>query len=255
MIDGLRTAFGLLTVLPAGGNRWAPARAVAWYPLVGVVLAALLAGSAALLYHALSPLLAAALTVALWVLLTGALHFDGLADTADAAFAPVAPERRLDILRDVHHGTFALVAVVLVLALKVAALATFDGRAAAGAAVLAVVVGRAALLPVMRLFRPARSGGMGEASRTGAHSAAIGVAIAVAAAAALLAFGGQGLALAAGLFLLALASAAWLSGRFGGLSGDCYGAIIEILEMFALVATSALVTNGHASAFPLGGRL
>src|SRR5262245_48439166 len=93
MIEGARTAFGLLTVLPVGGSRWAPVRAVAWYPAVAVVLGALLAGAAAVSFEWLSPLLAAALVVALWAVLTGALHLDGLADTADAAFAPVSRER------------------------------------------------------------------------------------------------------------------------------------------------------------------
>lgn len=248
----MRVAFGFLTVLPVPGGRWEPARAVAWYPIVGVVLGAVAGTGAFAAFEIAAPPLAAAVTIAVWVVLTGGLHLDGLADTADAAFAPVDHERRLAILRDVHHGTFATVAVALILLLKFGALTTFDGRTAAAAVALAIIAPRAALPLVMRVFPRGRDSGFGAGSRPGAtrRAAATGAAIALTAGA--VTFGVAGAAIVVGVTALGLAIAVWLRARFGGLTGDCYGAIVECTEAAALIAASMLVTNGHAAAFPAG---
>jgi len=253
-LSGLRTAVGFLTILPAGRADWQPACAVIWFPVVGVGLAVIVGASAAGLIEWL-PSLAATLVVALWVAITGALHLDGLADTADAAFAPVPRERRLEILSDVHHGTFAVVAIVLLLAIKIAALASLDAGDAAAAVGLAIVGGRAVLPLVMRVFPAARAGGMGAATRDGATTPAIVVGVALAAFAGLVTLGWSGLAIVGGLALAAVIAGWWLSLRFGGLNGDNYGAIVEVVEVTALVAATAIVSNGHTPGFPWGGWL
>lgn len=251
-MNGLRVAFGFLTVLPVPGGRWEPARAVAWYPVVGVVLGAAAGASAFAAFEIAAPPLAATLTIAVWVVLTGGLHLDGLADTADAAFAPMDRERRLAILRDVHHGTFATVAVALVLLLKFGALAAMDGRTAAAAVALSIVAPRAALPLVMRTFPRGRDSGLGATSRPGATPIAVIAGAATALAAGTVTFGVAGAGMAVGTTVLGLSIAAWLRARFGGLTGDCYGAIVECAEAAALIAASMLVTNGHAAAFPAG---
>ena len=98
---------------------------MAFYPAVGVLIGALLAGLALLLGRvevAAAPLLIPALLTAAWVAFTGALHLDGWADCCDALFAPVTRERRLEILRDPRLGAFGGVGLILLLLLKVAAL-------------------------------------------------------------------------------------------------------------------------------------
>lgn len=254
-MSGLRVAIGFLTILPAGHSAWAPAPAVQWFPVVGVGLAAIVGASCAGLMEGLPSLLAATVGVALWAVITGALHIDGLADTADAAFAPVPRERRLEILSDVDHGTFAVMAVVVIVAIKIAALASLDARGAAAAVALAIVGGRGVLPLVIRVFPAARTGGMGAVTRAGATRGAAFAGLVITIMAGLLIIGWGGLAVAAGLVVAALVAGRWLSGRFGGLTGDSYGAIVEVVETVAVVVTTALVSNGHAAAFPWGGRL
>jgi adenosylcobinamide-GDP ribazoletransferase len=224
---------------------------VAWYPIVGLLIGILLAAAERAAAVVWPEIVGAALVVSLWVALSGALHLDGLADAADAAFAPVPRERRLEILRDVHHGTFAVVAVALVLVLKTSALASMSAREAAAIVVFAPVAGRAAIAPAMRLFPTARSHGMGSSARAGATSVAFAVGLAVTASAAVVALGWAGLVAAAVALALGLASAAWLFARFGGLTGDSYGAVVEIVELTALLSGSALVAGGAVTVFPL----
>lgn len=251
-MNGLRVALGFLTILPVPGGAWQPAHAVAWYPFVGVMLAAATGAIALGMFELATPPLAAALTVAAWVTLTGGLHLDGLADSADAAFAQVSRERRLEILRDVHHGTFAMLAVGLVLLLKFSALASLDGRQAAAGVALASVAARAVLPLTMRVFPRARASGLGADSRAGATAAAVAVGAVAGLATGWVTFGLAGAAIAIGAAGVASVVAMWLSSRFGGLTGDTYGAVVECVETVALAAVSVLATNGHASAFPAG---
>jgi adenosylcobinamide-GDP ribazoletransferase len=254
-LSGLRAAIEFLTILPAGRGTWEPARAVIWFPVVGIVLAAIVGASCAGLMDVLPPLLGATLIIALWVVITGALHLDGLADTADAAFAPVPRERRLKILSDVYHGTFAVVTVLLIVVIKIAALASLDARGAAAAVALAIVGGRGVLPLAIRAFPVARACGMGAATREGATISAVVIGLAITTLAALVLLGWAGLAVVAGLIAATLIVGSWLTGRFGGLTGDSYGAIIELIDAIALVAAMALVSNGYTTAFPWKGRL
>ena len=250
-IEPLREAIRLLTVLPAGSSTRPapPAAAVRWYAPVGVLVGALLAGLALLAWELFPPLLAAALVVTGWVAVTGALHLDGLADTADAALAPVSRERRLVIARDVAHGTFAVAAIGVVLPVKVAALAGMGQAECAAAVALAPVAARAVAVVATRVFPPARPEGMGAATRAGATIPAMAAAVALAAVAAVVALGWAGLASAAIAGAFGLAAGAWVRGRMGGLTGDGYGAVIELTETAALCAASAFLANGHGSAW------
>ncbi len=250
-IEPLREAIRLLTVLPAGSSaRPAPgAAAVRWYAQVGVLVGALLAGFALLAWELFPPLLAAALVVAGWVAVTGALHLDGLADTADAALAPVSRERRLVIARDVAHGTFAVAAIGVVLLVKVAALGGMGQAECAAAAAFAPVAARAVAVVAMRIFPPARPEGMGAATRAGATVPAVAMGLALATVVAAVTLGWAGVASAAIAGAFGVAAGAWISGRMGGLTGDGYGAVIELTETAALCAAAAFLANGHGSAW------
>src|SRR5512138_2248000 len=156
----LRTAFGLLTTLPFRlPGDWAPGasgRAAVWYPLVGLVVGALtwLAWKAAMLLF--PPLPAGALTLVAWVALTGGLHLDGLADCCDGLFASVAPERRLEIMKDPRTGAFGVIGLILVLLLKAAALMSLTSGFAL---LLAASLARWCIL-LGGLLPPARPSGM-----------------------------------------------------------------------------------------------
>src|SRR5579884_1252814 len=113
-------ALAFLTVVPVPVRKLPGLAAVArsrfWYPVVGLLLGALLGGATALLAARLhAPLVAAFLLLAVWVVLTGALHLDGFCDLCDGLFGGRSPEDRLRILKDPHLGTFGLAGGVLLL--------------------------------------------------------------------------------------------------------------------------------------------
>lgn len=239
MIDGLWQALGFLTRIPvpARGHVDAStqARSLAWYPLVGALLGVVLGALAwSLSWTAASPLLAAAIVLAAWVALTGALHLDGLADSADAWVGGFGDRARtLAIMKDPRSGPVGVVAVVLVLLLKYAALASLP-LATMHAWLLAPLLARMALTAAFVSTPYVRSGGLG-AGLVAAPRMACVVAL-LAGMAVSLAFGLRGvLALAAAL----LVGWAWRRAclrRLGGITGDTAGALAEAVECAVLLA-------------------
>jgi adenosylcobinamide-GDP ribazoletransferase len=115
----LIAAIQFLTVLPLGvKGTYAPRAMIAWFPIVGLLLGTLLAGFDALVASLWAPSAAAVLDVILLILLTGALHLDGLGDTADGLYGQRPVEKALSIMKDSRIGAMALVTVVATLALK-----------------------------------------------------------------------------------------------------------------------------------------
>jgi adenosylcobinamide-GDP ribazoletransferase len=215
-------------------------RSLLYYPLVGIILGGLLAASAWLLSGA-PPLLAGALVLTLWVVLTGALHLDGLADTIDAwAGGRGDPERTLALMKDPHCGPQGVTGLVLVLVLKFAALAALLEAGDYLPLILAPFLARTAL-PLLFLTTPyVRPGGLGAALASGLpRRAGTGVLIAASALTPLLAG-------AAGLLTLASTLAAFyilrraMTRRIGGTTGDTAGALVEIAEAIALLAGALL---------------
>ncbi len=175
--------------------------------------------------------------VALWAVATGFLHLDGLADSADAWLAGHGDaERTLAILRDAYAGPAGVAAVVLVLLVKVGALAPLVAAGSAPALVVAPVLGRAGTAALLLTTPYVRPGGLGEAAARNLPRGAVWTAVALSALLALLAGGGAGLAalvLGAGI----LAGLRWLMvRRLGGVTGDTLGAAIEVTEAVVLTA-------------------
>jgi adenosylcobinamide-GDP ribazoletransferase len=252
---GIADAFSLMTTLPLPREVHSDSlgRAAArWFWLVGIVLGSIAGGASIGLSWLLPAPGAAAVVVLLWIILTGGLHMDGLADTADAAFASVPRARRLEILSDVHHGSFAAVAIAVVVLAKWAGLVSFSSHQMAAAVVIAAVGSRAALAPVLWAFEPARATGMAAAMKPGASMPVVAVSICVALGAGFVCLGLAGVMLASGTVIAALAMGAWLSGRFGGMTGDACGAIVETTEALSLLAAAALFEHGWVTAFSYG---
>lgn len=241
-LRGLAAAIAFLTRLPVG--RWAEldasdvARGGAFFPLVGAGIGAVVGAVAQSTGNSLTAPLAAVLGIAAGAVLTGVLHLDALADTADALAARTR-ERALEIMRDHAVGAYGAVALVLDLGLKAAALAALVGRhdalraaVCAAAAARAVPVVLSAALPYAR-----QTAGLGRVlGGTGRPRAVVAVVIAVALCvllhAALL------LAVVAGI---ALACGVAAHRRFGGVTGDVLGAAAELSETGALIAAVALL--------------
>lgn len=239
----LRLALVLLTTLPmpAGG---APepddlGRAPLTYPLVGLLLAALLIAACWALFD-LPPLAAAAIVLALWTALTGALHLDGLADCADALLGGHADaEQRRAILRDPHVGTAGVVAVVLALIGKFAGLSTVLDHGSLVPLLLAPVLARGAVLALMCALPYASPGGMAETAMARLPRQTGWLVVGVIAALTLLV---APAALLATVVLTALIGRG-AQRRLGGASGDVYGATIELVEA-AVLLTLAVPTAG-----------
>jgi nicotinate-nucleotide--dimethylbenzimidazole phosphoribosyltransferase len=210
-------------------------RAMAWFPVVGLVLGALLALADVAGRAFFPPLVNAALLLSTWVALTGALHLDGFLDCCDGLLATKPPERRLEILRDTHVGAFAVVGAVCLLLLKFALLWELPASRRAPALLIVPALSRAAMTYAARACPYARPGpGLGQLFRQGLtwrHVLAAGV---VAVSAAGLALGLTGLGAALWVWLMTLGIAAWVRRRIPGLTGDVYGAINELSEVGAL---------------------
>ncbi|MEB0091526.1 adenosylcobinamide-GDP ribazoletransferase [Pseudomonas sp. CCI4.2] len=211
-------------------------RSLLFYPLVGVLFGLLLMALNSLL--AGTPLmLHAALLLTVWVLLSGGLHLDGLADSADAWLGGFGDrERTLSIMKDPRSGPIAVITLVLVLLLKFCALlALIENHHSAGL-LLAPVIGRSAMLGLFLGTPYVRAGGLGQAladllPRT------LGKQVLLIAAVGCVLVAGMSGAIA---LLTAGVCFFWLRHlmlrRLGGSTGDTAGALLELLEMAVLVA-------------------
>jgi adenosylcobinamide-GDP ribazoletransferase len=239
LIIDILCAFSLLTILPVP-FRWldaqrSPARAMAAYPFVGFVLGVVLTLASVLFQSWLPTLLAAALAVATWALLTGGLHLDGWADCCDALPATVSHERRLEILKDPRLGSFGGTGLALLLTIKFAAVASLPHAGAA--LILAPTLGRWAIVNAAAIFPLARPDGMAAHFRAGlAGRELIWAALTTAMVCGLA--GWVGLLTFVGAAIAALAFGVWAASRLGGVTGDVYGATCELVECVVLVLSA-----------------
>jgi len=237
-------AIAFLTRIPVGGRVALDARDVArgaaLFPLVGGAVG----GGCGLLADALAgplpPLVAGGLAVALAALLTGAMHLDALADTADALGGRTR-ERALEIMRDHAVGAFGAVALVLACLVDAASLGALGAQGEAALVGLAAgAAGRAAILPLALVLPYARAGdGQGRVlDGIGPVAVAVGLGLAVllAVPAGLAGLGGLGVA-AVATAALALYWRRWL----GGVTGDTLGATAKLAETATLVTALALL--------------
>ena len=231
---------GFLTRVPVGRGPLTAddvARGAALFALVGAGIGAAVGGTAVLLEPTFPALLAGALAVTVELVLTGALHVDGLADTADALGAATR-ERSLEIMRDPRIGAFGASAVVVDLLVRTASIAALLDRGGALVTVtVAGALGRAAILPLAAALPYARPGG-GLSDRIGLRAAAVGSIAAAAFAIGLAGWIGAAM-LGTSLVTIALLVSAYRS-RFGGITGDMLGAAAEVTVTASLLASVAL---------------
>jgi adenosylcobinamide-GDP ribazoletransferase len=232
------TAVAFLTRLPVGAYAKPDLnRAALFFPLVGALVGGIAAGTRALADLALAPLPATLLAVAAAIIVSGALHEDGLADVADALGAHTTRDRRLEILKDPRIGTFGGLALIVAVGLTATTVAGLDTEDAVKALVIAHTLSRWAILPVSKALPPAKPGGAGSLLRVTTPSL---VAATVLAAAIVTPLGGAPALLA--VALAAAASAIVLHTTLGGITGDGYGATAKAAELAALMTLAALWT-------------
>jgi adenosylcobinamide-GDP ribazoletransferase len=253
MFKQLALAFGFLTVIPMPQVKYESndlGKAGKWFPFVGLVIGAILFGAESAMLQAFRPLLCGALTVSLWVLLTGGLHLDGLADCCDGLAASVSAERRLEIMRDPRMGAFGGMGLSLFLILKV--LGTSPTNEHRFALLFAPVVARYSMLLVTRQ-RAARPGGLGDT-----FSKELGIGSLMVASIIPLGMIPLGYycfdcqVLVSGFALLASVGTSLLMSliariKLGGITGDVLGLAVETSELAVLLvfASNAEKTFGH----------
>ena len=238
-MSGLLGAVSLLTRVPIGG-RGDPSRAAGWMPLVGTAIGLAVGGVYAALIVVVPPLVAAGVAVGAGMLLTGALHEDGLADSADAFGVHVDRDETLRILRDPRLGTFGVAALVVSVVVRTASVAALGAVAGVLALAMAHTAGRASAALVMARNRPAEAG-LGSAHAGSGGGLGLVWAAAVASAAGVFAT----------LVVVVAATVALGAGRFarrriGGYTGDVLGATEQVTEIAVLVV--AVAAAGHPAA-------
>jgi len=236
-VNGLLTAVSFLTRLPVGRRKAVEAAEVArsagLFPLVGAALGSFNCLAAALVKGHLPPLVIAALLVLLDALVTGALHFDGLADSADGLGGGREPEEVLRIMHDHSIGSFGGTALAVCVAVKVTAYAALLGQSNwIPALILTPALGRWSTLILTATYRYAGPGAS-VADGMGKRALALGttlIAVALASAAS-----SRALIAAIIVALVTACFGLYCRRRIGGITGDTLGANVELCECAALL--------------------
>ncbi len=244
MLAEIRLAAGFLTILPILPHEQVSSRTLArsygWFPLVGFALGAVLAAENLLLTRLFGGGPTSALLLLTLVVLTGAVHLDALADTADALGAGRDRNRALEVMRDSRIGSFGAIAIFFFLALALAALAGMDIARRTAALWLAPGLARWAMVGAGWRIDYLRVQGAGTTllASSGDRNFALATAIAAVAVIPVLSSRTVGACVAAAL-IAALSHALnrrWL----GGVTGDVLGATGELVEVAALLAMAVI---------------
>ena len=203
------------------------------------------------------PPLAAAVLVLMLLVLNRGLHIDGLMDVCDGLFGGATPERRMEIMRDSRVGAFAVAGAVGVLLLKYGALVSLISPGPMGggpgkelALLLFPMISRWTMVAALAAFPYARSQGMGSPFHQGNIWPATILAAVVAALVAVLLGGIAGAGILVAATLLAWILGKGMANMLGGLTGDTYGAINELVEVAALAAAVAVIPHGWLEPLP-----
>ncbi|MCI0550706.1 MAG: adenosylcobinamide-GDP ribazoletransferase [Anaerolineae bacterium] len=230
-------AFQFLTIFPTLVKRTFTSqemgRAVAWFPLVGVVLGLALYGvntSARLIFP---DSVSVVLTLFAWVIFTRAFHLDGFMDACDGLFGGFTPEKRLEIMKDSRVGAFGVAGGILVLLTEYAALSSSMNLFVA--LMLATTLGRWASPLVIYSFPYAREDGLGTEMKHNVSWKAVLFATLIAGVNAWFVYGLVGFAFMLGAAMIGLLVALYAMRLLHGLTGDIYGTVTTLVEMLVLV--------------------
>ena len=230
-----------LTVLPIAPRDVVHMGAArAYFPLVGLVLGCCLAGLDFAARQALPGPVVGALLVAALLVLTRAIHTEGFLDSCDGLFGGFSPAKRLEILRDMHVGAFAVIGGAALLILKWTLLTSLPDEVRVGLLIVFPCLSRFGMLATMSAFKYVREKGLGTAFEAGAKRwhVVFGLATAAIVGGALL--GTAGLVLLGVVIVVSLGLGWLISGMLGGMTGDTYGAVNEVAEVTVLIVGIAL---------------
>jgi adenosylcobinamide-GDP ribazoletransferase len=232
-------ALQFLTIIPPLVKRPFSAqevgKSVTFFPAVGLMIGAVLIVADSLLAYILPSAVSTVFVLIIWVLISGALHIDGFLDTCDGLFGGHSAESRLKIMRDERIGAFALTGGILLMLLKFSSLNSLSVFRF-NALLLAPTLSRWSMVVAIFLFPYARSQGLGRLLKDQVKWSYVLIASAFTLALAWFVDGWIGIGMFLVSALLTVGIAIFSLKRIPGLTGDIYGAMNELTEVFMLVA-------------------
>ena len=248
-------AWSFLTIIPLPRRREASPEEVGhslgYFSAVGLVIGLILAGLNWLLVLFLPPAIVNALLLVALVVITGALHLDGLSDTCDGIASHKTVEDRWRVMRDSHVGAFGVVGIVLLLLVQYVSLNSVPQSLLPTTLVLMPVVSRWAMVYAVFAYPYARPAGLGKVFKQGASWSSLALATLITLVVAIIwarvanftFFYLVGLAIIVIIWVIVVAVATFLQRKFAGLTGDTYGAINELAEVCVLILVALLAYN------------
>jgi adenosylcobinamide-GDP ribazoletransferase len=239
---GFLATLQFLTIIPVKRSFSAEqiGRATGYFPLVGVIIGAILAGLDYLLGLVLPSALISVLLVSAMVLLTGALHLDGLVDTCDGLAVHGTPEERWQVMHDSRAGGFGVIGAALCLLVKFVSLNSVPQSLMMFTLVVAPVISRWTMVYAIFAYSYARPSGLGKVFKQTTNWRQFLMATLITVVVALGLFSLAGLVILFITSLLSTGMACYLKQKFAGLTGDTYGAINEIAEVSVFIIVSLL---------------
>jgi adenosylcobinamide-GDP ribazoletransferase len=236
-------AVALLTRVPVAGAKFEDselAGSAAWIPVVGASIGLVVGGSYALFSGIITPLVAASLAVTVGILVTGALHEDGLADSADAFGSGSDRAETMRIMKDPTHGSYGVIALVLSVGIRIASLAAIDPIAALLTLPVIHALARAGSVALAGVLPPAAAEGLGATLVRAdvGRAALIGSGGAVIMSVALLGVWAVPFVVLAGSVTFLVGQVAMR--RIRGFTGDVLGAGEQLVEIGLFVLAAAL---------------
>jgi adenosylcobinamide-GDP ribazoletransferase len=221
-------------------------RSAGYFPIIGLIIGLILVGLNWLFGLLLPPPVAGALLIAFIVVISGAIHLDGFADTCDGLAGHKTVAERWQVMHDSRAGAFGIVGVVLLLLIKYVALTSIPEALMMMTLVLMPVVSRWAMTYALFAYRYARPDGLGKALKQGTTWPRFTMATVIAAVIAAIIGQLIGLAIMFFIWVGTVAVAAYFKSKFNGLTGDNYGAINEVAEVSVLIFITMLAQLGLA---------
>ena len=222
-------------------------RSTPYFPVVGLIIGLILAGSNWLLGLVLPPSVVNVLLIVALAMITGAIHLDGFADTCDGVAGHKTIEERWQVMHDSRAGAFGIVGIVLLLTVKYVSLSSVPGPLMMTTLIFMPVVSRWTMVYAIFTYPYARPSGLGKAFKEGTRWPSFTVATLITFMLALILIPLAQLtylAVMLGVWVIIVIMAAYLKSKFSGLTGDTYGAINEVAEVSVLIIITVLVRLG-----------
>ncbi len=244
---GFLAALRFLTIIPLPGGKLSPrevGRSIAYFPAVGAIIGLILVGLNRLLGLVLPSELVNILLVVSLAIVSGGLHLDGFVDTCDGMVGHKTVAQRRRVMKDSRAGAFGIIGVCCLLLVKYVSLNSVPESWLVPTLLLMPVLSRWAMVYAVFVYPYAKPSGLGRAFKEEANRLGFLVATIIALAIAVIPVQLAGLVIMLVVWIIVTVVASYLKSRFGGLTGDTYGAINEIAEVLVLILVCLMAHIG-----------